>query len=108
MGVSIKNCSNIVIDNCEIDNVTFGVRTSALGGSSGVIVNNCNIHDCSEDGIKGQQNNSIGVDSTGMIIRNNLISEIGVDQSGAARHPIYVQNSDVLIENKHHLRYTSR
>ena len=101
MGIFIKNVDNVVIQNCEIYDVTYGVRTSSQGGSTNVVVDNNFIHDVSEDGIKAQQNPTSNptVDSPNFIARNNRITNVGLGQTTHGRHPIYIQSQDFLIEN---------
>ncbi len=98
-GIFIKNVDNVVIQNCEIYNVENGVKTSSVGGSTNVVIDGCFIHEVSEDGIKTNQHFPNSIDTPGVIIRNNRITNVGLGQTTYGRHPLYIQTQDFLIEN---------
>ena len=101
IGIFIKNVNNVVIQSCEIYDVTFGVKTSSQGGSTNIVVDNNFIHDVSEDGVKANQHPTSNptVDSPNFIARNNRVTNVGLGQTTHGRHPFYIQSQDFLIEN---------
>ncbi len=70
-GVSIRAAANVVIENCAALHAETGLTISNIGsGSSGFVIQNCLISDCS-NGVKMGASGT-GVNESGKIIRNRI------------------------------------
>lgn len=84
-GILLINCHNIEIDSCDIQNVSDGIH---VNGSTGFVVNGCNVHDNYFKNINGpfplgnfiQYNN---INGAGIRLNHNY----GENIAGVAQHP---------------------
>lgn len=94
-GIVLRDVDNVTIRNCEIYNVSEGIAFSSLGNTKNVTIENCNIHDTGRNGIIVKQHP--GYNQTGVVIRNNVITNTGTSSTSGAYHGIYMQATDNVI-----------
>lgn len=94
-GIVLRDVDNVTIRNCEIYNVSEGIALSSLGNTKNITIENCNIHDTGRNGIIVKQHP--GYNQTGVIIRNNVITNTGTSSTSGAYHGIYMQATDNTI-----------
>lgn len=94
-GIVLRDVDNVTIRNCEIYNVSEGIAFSSLGNTKNITIENCNIHDTGRNGIIVKQHPTFN--QTGVIIRNNVITNTGKSSTSGAYHGIYMQATDNII-----------
>jgi len=100
-GILLRDVENVVIHDCTFENINgqAAIRGSITGGTKGVIIDGNDISSTTENGITFGQRAADGVDHQNLVIKNNLISNTGLEESGGKSHAIYVQAQDVQVLN---------
>ena len=100
-GIFIRDVENLRVSGCEISEVEgqAGIRLSASGGSSDVLIENNHIHDVAENGINASQRFDDDVHHRALKIIGNRVERSGLEGGGGLTHGLYIQSAGHLISN---------